>query len=178
MNTIIINLFGGPGVGKSVVAAGVFCLLKKQGIVTELVTEFAKDLTWEKRQTALDNQIYILGKQVHKIERLSGQVQVIVLDTSILMSIVYHRLNTPYEHRLKTLEPFVLELFHNMNNVNFLLPRVFEYRQEGRYQNEEQANSTDQDIVNILDEFDISYYDIDVDEVPETTITNIVTGLL
>ena len=46
---LCVNLFGGPGIGKSTTAAGVFNLLKLHGIETELITEFAKDLVWEER---------------------------------------------------------------------------------------------------------------------------------
>lgn len=42
-NTIVVNLFGAPGAGKSTGAAHIFAELKMCGINTELVTEFAKD---------------------------------------------------------------------------------------------------------------------------------------
>ena len=47
MKTIVINLFGAPGAGKSTGAAYIFALLKMAGIEAELVTEFAKDITRE-----------------------------------------------------------------------------------------------------------------------------------
>lgn len=52
-NPIVINLFGAPGAGKSVASAYIFSKLKMKNINCELVTEFAKDLTWEKREFAL-----------------------------------------------------------------------------------------------------------------------------
>ncbi len=55
----VVNLFGGPSAGKSTTAAGVFALLKLHDLRSELVTEFAKDLTWEKREKTLNNQYYI-----------------------------------------------------------------------------------------------------------------------
>lgn len=42
-NTIVVNLFGVPGAGKSTGAAYIFYRLKINGINAELVTEFAKD---------------------------------------------------------------------------------------------------------------------------------------
>ena len=48
-NSLTVNLFGGPGTGKSTTSAAVFSLLKMHGVNAELITEFAKDLTWEKR---------------------------------------------------------------------------------------------------------------------------------
>lgn len=51
---IVVNLYGGPGVGKSTGAAYVFARLKEAGVVAELVTEFAKDLTWGHSRAILD----------------------------------------------------------------------------------------------------------------------------
>lgn len=45
MPTLVVNLFGGPGSGKSTGAAYVFARLKMLGYNAELVTEFAKDKT-------------------------------------------------------------------------------------------------------------------------------------
>lgn len=50
---IVINLFGGPGSGKSTGAAYIFSQLKMKGINCELITEYAKDKTWEKNFVAL-----------------------------------------------------------------------------------------------------------------------------
>ena len=47
---MIINIFGGPGVGKSTVAADLFVIMKKEGYSVELVTEYAKELTYEKKR--------------------------------------------------------------------------------------------------------------------------------
>ena len=39
----VINLYGGPGTGKSTTAAALFALIKREGYNVELVTEFAID---------------------------------------------------------------------------------------------------------------------------------------
>lgn len=52
---IVVNLFGQPGAGKSTLAAYTFAKLKMMNVNCELVTEFAKDKTWEKNFTALSN---------------------------------------------------------------------------------------------------------------------------
>lgn len=44
-NTLVVNLLGGPGCGKSTGAAYIFSQLKMRNIDAELVTEFAKDKT-------------------------------------------------------------------------------------------------------------------------------------
>ena len=59
--TLYINLFGGPGVGKSTLAAGLFWFFKtnrltlKHSYVIELVREFAKDLVWAQDLYTLKN---------------------------------------------------------------------------------------------------------------------------
>lgn len=53
--TIVCNYFSGPGAGKSTLAAATFAKLKMLGVNCELVTEFAKDKTWEKNFTVLSN---------------------------------------------------------------------------------------------------------------------------
>ena len=52
----IIQFFGGPGSGKSSVAYKLAGALKSKHINCELVTEVAKDVTWEKNFHQLKNQ--------------------------------------------------------------------------------------------------------------------------
>ena len=49
-DTLIVNLYGGPGSGKSTGAAYIFSMLKMVGVDAEYVTEFAKDKVWEGNQ--------------------------------------------------------------------------------------------------------------------------------
>src|SRR6185437_1604466 len=84
-----VYLYGGPGTGKSTTAAQTFALLKQAGRNVELVREFAKDLTWEDRQQTLGFQPYIAAKELWHIERLEGQVEAVVADTSPLLSLIY-----------------------------------------------------------------------------------------
>ena len=44
---LVVNLFAGPGTGKSTAAAQIFQALKWQRFSCELVTEFAKEKVWE-----------------------------------------------------------------------------------------------------------------------------------
>jgi len=57
--TKYINIFGGPGAGKSTTAALLFAEMKSGGFKVELVTEVAKDFVWEDRSTTLSIQPYI-----------------------------------------------------------------------------------------------------------------------
>lgn len=152
--TLLINLFAGPGSGKSTAAAGVFSLLKIHNVNCELVTEFAKDLCWEQRDVALKNQYYIFGKQYHKILRLIHQVEVAVTDSPLLFSLIYGKLlgNAPSFYE-------TVESAHNtFNNMNFFLERVKEFNPSGRLQNEEEAKDLDRKIKEMLADVGIGYH--------------------
>ena len=74
---IVVNLTGAPGAGKSTGAAKIFSELKMLGINCELVSEVAKDVTWEHNTTALSCQEYIFGKQSYRLARCRNDVDVI-----------------------------------------------------------------------------------------------------
>lgn len=88
-DTLVVNLYGGPGIGKSTVAALTFGLLKDKNINAELVTEYAKQLIWHERHNMLEDQLYILAKQSHYTRHLIGKVDVIVTDAPILLAKIY-----------------------------------------------------------------------------------------
>lgn len=45
--TIVVNLIGSPGTGKSTIASELFAKMKWEGFDVELVSEYAKELVWE-----------------------------------------------------------------------------------------------------------------------------------
>jgi nicotinamide riboside kinase len=139
--TLILNFFGGPGSGKSTLAAGVFYKLKTNMYNVELVTEFAKDLVWEKRNSALKCQPYVFGQQLHKIEKIVGQADIIVTDSPILLSTIYSQ-NYP-ESFLRS----VVDIFQTFNNLNYFIERgENNYDSVGRNENLEQASGIDERI--------------------------------
>lgn len=165
--TKYINLFGGPGVGKSTTAASLFVEMKKAGYKVELVTEVAKDFVWEDRQTTLTLQPYITIKQWRNLARVKGKVDCVITDAPILMGCVYSDMFTP--HLPASYKQFIIDLHRQELNpsVNIQLKRSFAYDTTGRYQTEDQAKEIDQRIMKILLEVEeevwsISPKDIDV----------------
>lgn len=141
---LIVNLFAGPGCGKSTMAADIFSKLKWRGINCELVAEYAKDKVWEKSIAVLDDQIYVFGKQYHRLFRLNNQVDVIVTDSPILLSIIYDSEKRP------TFRKLVIEEFSKFRNMNFILQRTKPYNPIGRLQTEEEAKAIDEEVENLL----------------------------
>ena len=51
--TVVINLFGGPGAGKSTCAMEICSELKKHGLSADYVQEYAKELVYENHMDLL-----------------------------------------------------------------------------------------------------------------------------
>lgn len=153
-DTLVVNLFGAPGTGKSTGAAYIFSQLKMRGIDVEYVPEFAKDKVWEEDTEVFKNQAYLFGKQSFRISRCDGKVDVIITDSPLPLSIIYNNDPRLTENFNKT----VMDVFNSYNNLNFLLYRVKEYNPNGRHQTAEEADKKFEEIQNMLDERDIEYY--------------------
>lgn len=136
---IVVNLFGGPGSGKSTMAARVFSELKEIGHNAELVTEYAKDLTWQKSTYVLGNQIHIFGEQQHRLWRLQEGVDIVVTDSPLVQGLLYCK---PSE----TFTKLVLEEVGKFDNINIRLKRTKPYNPKGRNQTEEEARNLDLEI--------------------------------
>lgn len=169
-NTIIVNLFAGPGAGKSTGAAYVFAKLKLAGIDCEYVSEFAKDKVWENNSEVFKNQFYITGKQSFKISRCFGKVDVIVTDSPIALGALYAREDQPML-KAASLEEF--ERYHR-NNFNFVINRVKPYNSNGRNQTEGEAKEIDGKTSKFLESHEIPFVVVDGNEKGYDEIVRIV----
>lgn len=150
---IVVNLFAGPGAGKSTAAAYIFSQLKMKGINCELITEFAKDKTWEKNYSALRCQEYVFGKQSYKMDRCRDQVDVIITDSPLPLGIFYNQNPVLGRHY----ESLVMDVFNTYDNLNFFINRKKPYNPVGRNQTEEEAKEIDERIKTFCQKHDISY---------------------
>ena len=71
MQSLIVNLFGGPSAGKSTLAHGLMNHLKINGIECEYASEYAKDLVFDYPGdiSVFKNQIEIYQEQRKRIFR-------------------------------------------------------------------------------------------------------------
>ena len=169
MSTLLVNFFGGPGTGKSTTCAGVFHKLKLSGVNCEMALEYAKDRVWEGSGHVLDNQLYVFGKQYHRIWRLLNKVDVVLTDSPLLNSILYYRDENPHF-------PDMVAFEHSrLNNFNVFLQRVKPYNPAGRLQTEDQARDLDLRIQEILksvgeDFFTAPAVETSIDELVQMTL--------
>lgn len=177
--TTIINLYGGPGTGKSTNAALLYYLLKVQNLNAELVREYVKDWAWEGRKINVNDQIYFLGKQSRKESMLYGKVDWIVTDSPVWMNLLYAEAYCP-----DIIASGVKALVHSFykqaeddghKHIHIFLKRTKPYLAEGRYQNEEQARQIDTDVKDMLIKVGVNFIEVGVGEYE---ISNLLSDIL
>jgi hypothetical protein len=127
------------------------------GINCELVTEFAKDKTWENNSKALACQPYVFGKQCYRMDRCADQVDVIITDSPLLLGILYNE-----DKDIETgLTHLIFNKFSEYNNYNYFLKRWKEYNPIGRNQTKEEAIDIDNKIKCLLNDYKINYSEVD-----------------
>lgn len=157
----VINLFSGPGVGKSTAAAGLFAKMKKEGYLVEYVTEYAKDLVYSKSFFKIKDQIYVFAKQQHPLFKLKNQVDYIIMDSPIPLSIVYLDKDN-CEFSVKAFTDLVISTFNSYENLNFYIERNLNntYQSSGRLNSLEESLLLDAEIKSMLIDNKIVYKNI------------------
>lgn len=149
MTLKVISLFAGPGAGKSTVAAMLFALMKMRGFNVELVTEVAKDWTYEKNPRLRD-QFSVLAEQNWRLQRLAGEVEWVVTDSPLPLGLAYCN-----PEDMDTLEVLVDNAWAKYDNFPIRLERQEKhpYRQEGRSQTLDEAKQLDSFITNLANDY-------------------------
>lgn len=156
-NALVVNLFGGPGVGKSTTAAGVFALLKLHDVECELITEYAKDLVWEERHKTFRDQQYLFAKQHHRLWRVVDKVDVVITDCPLMLSPVY---GERYKATNEIFNANVVDVVKKFNNLNIVLMRTKVYNQNGRNETEDEAREVDKAITDTLKRYKMDWNEI------------------
>ncbi len=172
--TVIVNLFAGPGAGKTTCAWAIASELKKRNIETEYVSEYAKECVWDNRTDLLDgsfeHQTAIYEEQNRRVQRLLGKVDVVVTDSPAILSLVYAKeKNSEFENK-------VLTEFGQQQNFNLFINRGKVFQQAGRVHNLAQSKQLDNDIKNMLRENNI-YFGTYYHHTLNVLVNNIVNNL-
>lgn len=154
---LIVNLIGAPGAGKSTGAAYIFSQLKMNGVNAELITEFAKDKTWEHNSSAFNNQIYMFGKQSYRLSRCADQVECIVTDSPLFLSVLYN--NDPLVLG-ETFNKLVMQVFNSYNNYNLFVKRTKKYNPIGRNQTEAESDALSVKLKELCAEYGVQLKEI------------------
>lgn len=154
-----INLFAGPGAGKSTLASWLFAELKLQGYSIELVSEYVKSWAIAKRQIHPFDQVFLMGKQLQlEYQFITNGVQHIVTDSPVFLAPIYARIYNPDLLDVSNqMESIVCEYERRHPAINIFLQRGDYFQQEGRFHNRKQAEGIDDKIMSRLIENDIKF---------------------
>lgn len=159
MKTVVVNMFAGPGAGKTTAAWEIASELKKRGYVTEYVPEYAKELVWDHRMELLDgsreHQLQLLQEQEHRVQRLDGQVDFIVTDSPILLNTMY--LSEGNEQEKQRYSDAVYGRFSRYQNFCVFIQRSGSFEKAGRIHDLVQSRTLDRAIREMLDHYGIFY---------------------
>ena len=159
----LINIFGGPGIGKSTISADLYVKLKNSNVNCELVREYAKDLVWHERSKCLEDQVYVTAKQYHDLFMLKSKVDVCITDSPIMLGVYYNKLHSKHN---KEFNDFIFYLHNTFKNqLNVLLKRKKKYNVKGRIQTEDEAIKIDNEIELLLKQYNIPYIELDGDDI-------------
>lgn len=157
--TTVINLFAGPGAGKSTFQSDLYSFMKKERLKVEMVREVAKKWAWRKEKITPVDQLNIIGQQILDESDLYGKVDYIVTDSPILLGAFYMQYNFG--------ETFMSEMVHSYmkfaqeNGVEFknfyLCRNNLQYETSGRFQTISQINTLDEELEWFLWDYGIAY---------------------
>lgn len=169
-----INLFGGPGSGKSSIASLIFARLKERRSIAlardgadssaptvELVREWHKEAAWTNRPHYRFDEVFSCGEQMRReYELLENGVDLIVTDSPVLLSSVYARKpaaeDTPTRRLSRDyvgnyLQGLSAQFDREYPCINYVLRRGSRpYDPKGRRQTPEEAMEMDRLIANEL----------------------------
>jgi hypothetical protein len=157
--TIVINLIGSPGVGKSVIAAYLFAELKMKGYTVEYVPEYVKSLVWKGDLETIKNQYYVSSQQYNLLKAVDGKVDYIVTDGSLFLGLYYNRHWKDNVSDIEKTELRIKDYLSQFDNRYIFLKRGdFKYEKEGRIHSESESWKIQDDLEFLLKIESIDYH--------------------
>lgn len=165
--TKLVNLFGGPGIGKSGISSGITYHLKKRHINCNNPYEFPKVVAYDGNMSAIKDQGFIFANQHRGIAQCYGKVDYIIVDSPVLFSLIYNNYYTkgyPAELYNESFNQMVLDTHFYYDNFNVLLKRNPNsiHNNRERFQDATQSLEIDALCKKILDDNNIPYFEVEV----------------
>jgi nicotinamide riboside kinase len=160
-----ISFFGGPGVGKSSLAAKTFAELKADHYDCEHVSEYIKSWAHEGRKPQSYDQCYVFAKQLRTEDLLLRCVPLIVTDSPLLLNTAY---STLYQFSAAPELVQIAKKFEaDFPSLNLFIERTVDYQEKGRYQNQDEAVVFDKFLKDFLSEHIEDLHFVSVDKFDE-----------
>jgi hypothetical protein len=131
---LIVNVFGGPGGGKTTLGAMLFTELKMRGADVEMDMELARQMILMEHLSALDCQPYLFGVALYKLVQTAKNTDVVIMDSPLLLNPIYDQQESPalralaveWHERFRNLNVFVQR---SRNSAHSMAGRVHDYHE-------------------------------------------------
>ena len=140
----VINCFGSPNSGKSTLAPYLFSTCKSRGANCEIILEAAKDYIYEKNKVKIWNQPYVFGEQLQRMIRAIEDVDFIITDSPLLLSIIY----TP--DCFSELKSLAKQTYSYFDNYAYMLPVFPKYQNTGRRHSKAESTKLSKAILELV----------------------------
>lgn len=153
-----INLYAGPGSGKSTTSRTLSALFGGNGISSIAPIEIPKLHVWEKSFTHLSDQLKIFANQKFNQDLCNKKFKISVVDSPLLMQLIYMEQNK--SDNIKELEQLIVKAFEERKKQNvfsYFLKRKHSYSNYGRVHSEEQSNQLNNKIIEILTKYNVDF---------------------
>ncbi len=171
----VINIYAGPGAGKTTQGLDITAYMKKKGYSVELIPEYAKKLIYQGREHELrSNQIGVFSNQLEPYRYLDGKVDYVIAECPLLLSVVYNRIGNVEDNPY--FDDFVMHEHNRFDNINIYLRRETVYKTEGRYQDEKGAIEVDNMTVSFLEEQNVDYTEIGLERFCQKVVNIVEMG--
>lgn len=170
----VINFFGSSGSGKSSNAAGLAYELKTEGLKVEIIHEYAKELCITKSEHLLENQIWVFANQYQKMKYLSEELDYVITDSPLLLSMFYGQ---KYNYKFETLYPLIEDVFNSFNNVNLFLERNHPWDSYARVETEEESLLDSSRLKEFLKSHNTDYKVFETEKYLPSTLKNFILDL-
>lgn len=146
-STIVINIYAGPGAGKSTLTCALFAEMKIQQKSVELVREYVKTWAWRGQTIGRWDQVYLYAKQLRAESALYGKVDYLIADCPLGLNAVYEQVYPTRDGSRTMLQLFndirLQQQSEGIRHLDLLIQRTKPYVQEGRYEDEQAAREVD-----------------------------------
>ena len=167
--SVHVNVFGGPGSGKSTMAYAVAAELKARGYTAECVGEVAKDCIYDAARGdqeaarlldgSVESQEELYRRQSARERRLDGLVQFVVADSPSILGLAYLSGDAD-EDRAARLASLAQDEFDAQESVNVIVAREGAYDPRARIHGEEEAARIDAGVRALVDRATSGRYEI------------------